>query len=232
VNAPNYQTTNYTTASGTSMATPHVAGAWAMLRQAQPTASVDAVLASLQATGAFVSGVGHNTVNIRIHSAIVDLLPVCGNGVDDDGDGLSDFGVDPGCDSASDASERGSGVCDNGIDDDGDGWADSPDDPGCTPFGDREDPRCQDGADNDGDGRVDFDGGQAIHGLCAGGICPAGVSDPNGDGVADRDPNCAGFPQGTRENPVYRCGLGAELAPLLVLLGWRLSRRRRQSFSR
>src|SRR4029077_17661368 len=39
------------TASGTSMATPHVAGAWAVLKSAKPTATVSAVLTALQNTG-------------------------------------------------------------------------------------------------------------------------------------------------------------------------------------
>ncbi len=231
VTAPRYQTTGYFAKSGTSMSTPHVAAAWAILRHAVSDATVDEVLAALQATGADVPG--HSTVSIRIHSAALDMLPVCGNGVDDDGDGLTDFGVDPGCDSANDASERGSPVCDNGIDEDLDGWADFPDDPGCvSAYGVREDPKCQDGLNNDNDGRVDFDGGESIHGLCAGGSCPAGVSDPDGNGVADPDPQCVGAPQRNSEWPPSSCGLGAELAPLLALLGWRLSRRRRQSLSR
>jgi subtilisin family serine protease len=37
--------------SGTSQATPHVAGAWAILKQHSPTASVDAVLSALQVSG-------------------------------------------------------------------------------------------------------------------------------------------------------------------------------------
>jgi len=147
-----------------------------------------------------------------------DASVACDNNLDDDGDGLIDL-ADPGCDSPGDTSERTGGVCDNGVDDDGDASADFPDDPGCgSVYGTREDPECQDGADNDGDGRIDFDGGQAIHGLCVAGICPPGVSDPDGDGIADADAYCAGFPQGTREQPVFSCGLGAELALLLPLL--------------
>ena len=37
--------------SGTSMATPHVAGAWAILKQSSPAATVSAVLDALQTTG-------------------------------------------------------------------------------------------------------------------------------------------------------------------------------------
>ena len=38
-------------ASGTSMATPHVTGAWAVIKQQYPTASVDEILAALRSTG-------------------------------------------------------------------------------------------------------------------------------------------------------------------------------------
>jgi len=43
------------TFSGTSMATPHVAGAWAILRQANPSATVDGILTTLRATAVPVS---------------------------------------------------------------------------------------------------------------------------------------------------------------------------------
>ncbi len=43
--------------AGTSMATPHVAGAWAVLKQAQPGASVAEVLTALQSTGKPITAV-------------------------------------------------------------------------------------------------------------------------------------------------------------------------------
>ncbi len=59
--------------------------------------------------------------------------PDCNDGLDEDGDGLTDFPADLGCASASDTSERTSSlVCDNGMDDDGDGLIDYPSDPGCA----------------------------------------------------------------------------------------------------
>lgn len=63
----------------------------------------------------------------------------CANGLDDDGDGQTDYfpGLlgDQGCTSASDDSEREPGsylVCDDGIDNDGDGAIDFPADPECV----------------------------------------------------------------------------------------------------
>ncbi|PJA39131.1 hypothetical protein CO179_05820, partial [candidate division WWE3 bacterium CG_4_9_14_3_um_filter_39_7] len=41
----------YTLKSGTSMATPHVAGAWALLKSRFPSASVSTVLSALVNTG-------------------------------------------------------------------------------------------------------------------------------------------------------------------------------------
>ena len=63
--------------------------------------------------------------------AIIDQ-PSCSDGLDDDGDGLTDYPSDPGCTNALDSSERGASYqCDNGIDDDGDGFLDFPNDPDC-----------------------------------------------------------------------------------------------------
>ena len=59
----------------------------------------------------------------------------CNDTMDNDGDGDIDYPADPGCTSASDASETDPGtlpVCADGMDNDGDGATDWPDDPGCN----------------------------------------------------------------------------------------------------
>jgi cysteine-rich repeat protein len=130
----------------------------------------------------------------------------CGDGHDDDGDGLTDYPQDSGCANASDTSERGpSRQCDDGLDNDGDGLVDYPSDPGCALAIGIEAPACNDGLDNDGDGKIDYDGGP-------GGGTP--------------DPECLGRPAQNRERPKL-CGLGFELPLLLLpLLWWRGHRRR------
>ena len=58
---------------GTSMATPHVAGAWAVLRQKLPSADVDTVLSALQATGTLVNDLRSNGTVTGIPRIRVDL---------------------------------------------------------------------------------------------------------------------------------------------------------------
>jgi subtilisin len=60
---------------GTSMATPHVAGAWAIMRGVEPTASVDTILAALRRTGLPVTDPvnGVTVPRIRVLSASVLL---------------------------------------------------------------------------------------------------------------------------------------------------------------
>lgn len=211
IRAPLYQGTGYTNASGTSMSTPHVAGAWATLRQASPDASVDEILTALQVTGVPIPDVYAETSRIRVAEALLALVPDCSNGLDDDGDSLIDL-EDPGCEAGGDLSEKSVDLtCDDGADNDGDGFVDYPDDPGCYhPASDREDPACQDGADNDGDGSIDFDGGASAN---------------EGVPIASADANCVA-PWGLSESA--SCGLGVELAllmPILLrLLGWRRRR--------
>ena len=86
----------------------------------------------------------------------------CANGIDDDGDGFTDFPEDPGCDGVGDDDESNNPECSDGIDNDGDGQIDAGDDSDCDDIYDDSEftPtqfECEDGIDNDGDGRVDLD---------------------------------------------------------------------------
>ncbi len=60
----------YQRMSGTSMATPHVAGAWAILKQAKPNASVDEIQAALECTGVKVSRGGVTKRRINVLAAL------------------------------------------------------------------------------------------------------------------------------------------------------------------
>ncbi len=70
---------DYVALSGTSMAAPHVAGAWALMRQAVPTADVDELLAALRTTGQPVTDTrawapGTTSVpRIRVFNALASL---------------------------------------------------------------------------------------------------------------------------------------------------------------
>lgn len=126
---------------------------------------------------------------------------VCSNGLDDDGDGATDFPDDPGCTAAQDPSEHAPGLpCDDGADGDHDRVADV-DDPGCTspsdPSEHEEGLACDDEVDNDGDGRADLadagcDGPDDESERIAGRVCDDDV-DADGDGAAayPDDPGCS-----------------------------------------
>ncbi|HWC01721.1 MAG TPA: S8 family serine peptidase [Methylomirabilota bacterium] len=66
----------FVTADGTSAATPHVSGAWAVLKQAAPTATVDEILEALTSTGLPVTdarGSGVTKPRIRLFQALASL---------------------------------------------------------------------------------------------------------------------------------------------------------------
>jgi len=69
----------YAVLSGTSMATPHVAGSWAVLKQAAPNATVDQMLGALQSTGVPItdtrSGTPVTRPRIRVDLALDQLAP-------------------------------------------------------------------------------------------------------------------------------------------------------------
>src|SRR6059036_1401981 len=68
----------FVVASGTSMAAPHVTGAWAVLKQAAPGASVDEVLQALTGTGVMIedtlAGTGTTRPRIQVDLALSALL--------------------------------------------------------------------------------------------------------------------------------------------------------------
>jgi subtilisin family serine protease len=69
--------TSYASWSGTSMAAPHVTGAWALLKQAKPTGTVDELLSALQSTGVGITSScdGHSTPIPRIQvDAAINVL--------------------------------------------------------------------------------------------------------------------------------------------------------------
>ncbi|MBS3163366.1 hypothetical protein J4427_01625, partial [Candidatus Woesearchaeota archaeon] len=100
-------------------------------------------------------------------------LPLCSDGLDNDGDLLTDYSADPGCydsydnDETDGANPPAAGPfpeCSDRYDNDRDGKIDYPSDPGCTSFdgtNENNDPvtltLCNDNADNDKDGFFDLD---------------------------------------------------------------------------
>lgn len=68
-------TDTYSSYNGTSMATPHVAGCWAVLKQAKPTATVTEVLAALQSSGVPIADPRNGVTRSRIDcKAAQDIL--------------------------------------------------------------------------------------------------------------------------------------------------------------
>ena len=128
-----------TTMSGTSMASPHVCGAGALIRDEFPAYNVDQVKAEIldRRTCDVISDAGASTTD--------DLLFTL------------DDGGDPNCEPCV-PTEDPEVSCSDGIDNDCDGLIDG-DDPDCNGCVPTEDPEvsCSDGVDNDCDGLIDGD---------------------------------------------------------------------------
>jgi hypothetical protein len=79
--------------SGTSMAAPHVAGAFAVLKQKQPSATIDRILNTLRATGQPITDSRNGLIKPRIR--VGHALAVVGRAVpfDFDGDVKTDIGI-------------------------------------------------------------------------------------------------------------------------------------------
>jgi subtilisin family serine protease len=113
----------YGTSTGTSMATPHVAGAVAVLRSLLPLASANDIRLALNVGPNYTdSRNGVTKPQVHVHDAIVALAPgPCFDGIDNDSDGGIDFAGDVGCVSGFAAEGP---QCDDGIDNDNDGFTD------------------------------------------------------------------------------------------------------------
>ncbi|MBN1654204.1 MAG: VWA domain-containing protein [Deltaproteobacteria bacterium] len=129
----------------------------------------------------------------------VSVLRACSDGIDNDGDSLTDFPADIACASPNDDDESDDPQCSDGLDNDGYHGTDYPQDPSCTnPYDITEDGilECNDGLDNDGDGLTDHpddlacidesDPSEIDFRACQNGI------DDDGDGLTDfpDDPGC------------------------------------------
>lgn len=160
----------------------------------------------------------------------------CTDGIDNDGDGGADHPIDPGCLDAADPDETDpSLICDDGIDNDGDTLVDFPNDPHCASSTDvSENPACSDGLDNDNDGNADFPADLGCAGVVdddergAPFACDDGLdNDSNGKIDYPSDPGCASPVDANEASAActfgcgtISCGLGVEIAPVLLLLGW------------
>ncbi|MGH0034901.1 MAG: thrombospondin type 3 repeat-containing protein [Myxococcota bacterium] len=116
----------------------------------------------------------------------------CADGLDNDGDGDTDFPADTGC--ADSAFPLEDPQCLDGADNDGDGLVDFGADPGCrNAFWPFEAPECDDGADNDLDGDTDHpadSGCAAAWSLLEAPECSDGLDNDLDGAVDGDDPGC------------------------------------------
>ncbi len=108
--------------------------------------------------GTNANGTSSSSVTVTVTGAV----PQCNDGIDNDGDGLTDYPADPDCTSADDTTEGNPIQCSDGVDNDTDTRVDYPADLGCSSASDTTeapDPgqtQCNDDYDNDGAGGTDY----------------------------------------------------------------------------
>ncbi|HUR67634.1 MAG TPA: S8 family serine peptidase [Candidatus Thermoplasmatota archaeon] len=101
----------YQTLSGTSMATPLVAGTAALIKALQPSYTFAQMNTRLTTTGVDLGPAGWDTdfgygrINADAATNFGGAAAACGDGLDNDGDGLTDYPADPGCTSTADTDE-------------------------------------------------------------------------------------------------------------------------------
>ncbi|HWO12971.1 MAG TPA: MYXO-CTERM sorting domain-containing protein, partial [Polyangiaceae bacterium] len=124
------------------------------------------------------------------------------DGVDDDGDGLSDYPNDPGCTSADDVNEVDGIACADGIDNDGDGQIDFPADIGCTSSLDQTEENALDvgagGTGTGGSGAGGSSGASTGAGSGSGGSSLGGLILVQGDTPT---PDLGSVPEGSALSP-------------------------------
>ena len=133
--------------------TSNMSGTWSAA--VPPLFGAQHVTATAEATGELESQQSRPPVIVQE----INVLPECSDGMDNDGDGLTDFPADPGCANANDVDETDQPECSDGLDNDMDGFVDYPDDLSCASFSDNSEtgsPECSDGMDNDNNGLTDF----------------------------------------------------------------------------
>ena len=104
-------TAGYGSLSGTSMATPHVAGTAALLKALNPSWTFSQVDSQLKNTAVDLGPAGHDhdfgygRISAAAATGGGGATPACSDGIDNDGDGLVDYPNDPGCTSGTDTDE-------------------------------------------------------------------------------------------------------------------------------
>ncbi|HWG91440.1 MAG TPA: S8 family serine peptidase [Candidatus Thermoplasmatota archaeon] len=103
--------TAYNTISGTSMSTPHVSGVAALVKAVNAGFTKEDIRNRLQSTARDLGAAGwdqefgHGEVDAAKAVGSGTTNPACSDGVDNDGDGKTDYPNDPGCSSSSDTDE-------------------------------------------------------------------------------------------------------------------------------